>query len=133
MRTTDLASIDDDGFVTLHGRGDGAINRGGFKVLPEAVRRVLISHPSVLDACVVGVPDSRLGAVPFAAVELRRDAVAPTDAELKNLVREALPSHHVPVAVAVVDALPAMPRSRYGRETLRRCTAASHSPRTRSG
>jgi long-chain acyl-CoA synthetase len=106
VRTTDLASIDDDGFVTLHGRGDGAINRGGFKVLPEAVRRVLISHPSVLDACVVGVPDSRLGAVPFAAVELRRDAVAPTDAELKNLVREALPSHHVPVAVAVVDALP---------------------------
>ncbi|MGW4101163.1 class I adenylate-forming enzyme family protein [Mycobacterium sp. NPDC004974] len=106
VRTTDLASVDEDGFVTLHGRGDGAINRGGFKILPETVRRVLISHPSVLDACVVGVPDARLGAVPFAAVELRRDAVAPTEAELKDLVREALPSHHVPVAVAVVDALP---------------------------
>ncbi|WP_029111566.1 fatty acid--CoA ligase family protein [Mycobacterium sp. URHD0025] len=106
VRTTDLASIDEDGFVTLHGRGDGAINRGGFKILPETVRRVLISHPSVLDACVVGVPDARLGAVPFAAVELRRDAVAPTENELKDLVREALPSHHVPVAVAVVDALP---------------------------
>lgn len=106
VRTTDLASIDEDGFVTLHGRGDGAINRGGFKILPETVRRVLISHPSVLDACVVGVPDARLGAVPFAAVELRRDAVTPTEAELKDLVREALPSHHVPVAVAVVDALP---------------------------
>jgi acyl-CoA synthetase (AMP-forming)/AMP-acid ligase II len=109
VRTTDLASVDDDGFVTLHGRGDGAINRGGFKVLPESVRRVLISHPSVLDACVVGVPDSRLGAVPFAAVELRRDAVTPTEAELKDLVREELPSHHVPVAVAVVDALPRNP------------------------
>lgn len=106
VRTTDLASVDEDGFVTLHGRGDGAINRGGFKILPETVRRVLISHPSVLDACVVGVPDARLGAVPFAAVELRRDAVAPTEAELKDLVREALPSHHVPVAVAVVDELP---------------------------
>lgn len=106
VRTTDLASIDEDGFVTLHGRGDGAINRGGFKILPETVRRVLISHPSVLDACVVGVPDARLGAVPFAAVELRQEAAAPTEAELKNLVREALPSHHVPVAVAIVDALP---------------------------
>jgi long-chain acyl-CoA synthetase len=106
VRTTDLASVDEDGFVTLHGRGDGAINRGGFKILPETVRRVLLSHPSVLDACVVGVPDTRLGAVPFAAVELRRDAVAPTETELKDLVREALPSHHVPVAVAVVDALP---------------------------
>ena len=106
VRTTDLASIDGDGFVTLHGRGDGAINRGGFKILPETVRRVLISHPAVRDACVVGVPDRRLGHVPFAAVELRRGASAPTADELKGLVRQALPSHHVPVAVAVVDTLP---------------------------
>ena len=58
------------GFVTLHGRADGAINRGGFKILPETVRRVLVSHPAVRDACVVGVPDARLGQVPFAAVEI---------------------------------------------------------------
>ncbi|MHC9293109.1 class I adenylate-forming enzyme family protein [Mycobacterium sp. LTG2003] len=106
VRTTDLASIDVDDFVTLHGRGDGAINRGGFKILPETVRRVLIAHPSVRDACVVGVPDSRLGAVPFAAVELRQGAPPPTEAELKDVVREALPSHHVPVAIAIADALP---------------------------
>ena len=51
-------------------RADGAINRGGFKIMPETVRRVLISHPAVRDACVVGVPDTRLGEVPFAAIEL---------------------------------------------------------------
>jgi acyl-coenzyme A synthetase/AMP-(fatty) acid ligase len=56
IRTTDIASIDSDGSVTLHGRADGAINRGGFKILPETVRRVLISHPAVRDACVVGGP-----------------------------------------------------------------------------
>ena len=56
IRTNDLASVDADGFITLHGRADGAINRGGFKVLPEAVRRVLVSHPAVRDAAVVGVP-----------------------------------------------------------------------------
>jgi acyl-coenzyme A synthetase/AMP-(fatty) acid ligase len=61
IRTNDLASVDADGFITLHGRADGAINRGGFKVLPEAVRRVLVSHPAVRDAAVVGVPDARLG------------------------------------------------------------------------
>ena len=109
VRTTDLASIDADGFVTLHGRGDGAINRGGFKVLPESVRRVLISHPSVRDACVVGVPDRRLGQVPFAAVELRHGAEVPSEGSLKELVREALPSYHVPVAVAIVEALPRNP------------------------
>ncbi|MDR3661493.1 MAG: fatty acid--CoA ligase family protein [Mycobacterium sp.] len=106
IRTTDIASVDHDGFVTIHGRADGAINRGGFKILPETVRRVLLAHPAVLDAFVVGVPDHRLGEVPFAAVELRSGAVSPSEAELKQLVHEALPAHHVPVAVAIIAELP---------------------------
>ncbi|CAA0136310.1 2-succinylbenzoate--CoA ligase [Mycolicibacterium vanbaalenii] len=109
IRTTDIASIDVEGFVTLHGRADGAINRGGFKVLPETVRKVLISHPGVRDACVVGVPDVRLGQVPFAAVEVPADTDPPSDDELQALVRGALPAYNVPVAFAVVDALPRNP------------------------
>ena len=109
IRTTDIASIDADGFVTLHGRADGAINRGGFKILPETVRRVLISHPAVRDACVVGVPDERLGQVPFAAIEATPGMPAPSDDELKDLVRQSLPVYNVPVAFAVVDELPRNP------------------------
>jgi long-chain acyl-CoA synthetase len=45
IRTTDIASMDDDGFATRHGRADGAIIRGGFKILPETVRQVLLGHP----------------------------------------------------------------------------------------
>ncbi|MGB8407477.1 MAG: fatty acid--CoA ligase family protein [Mycobacterium sp.] len=106
IRTTDIASVDADGFVTIHGRSDGAINRGGFKILPETVRRVLLTHPAVRDAFVVGVPDRRLGQVPFAAVELRSHATPPSEDELQRLVRGTLPSHHVPVAIAVVEAFP---------------------------
>ncbi|MGE2731641.1 class I adenylate-forming enzyme family protein [Mycolicibacterium vaccae] len=109
IRTTDIASIDSDGFVTLHGRADGAINRGGFKVQPEEVRRVLISHPAVRDACVVGVPDPRLGQVPFAAIEVEPGRAAPSDDELKSLVRQELPAYTVPVAFAAVDELPRNP------------------------
>ncbi|OBG35483.1 class I adenylate-forming enzyme family protein [Mycolicibacter heraklionensis] len=109
IRTTDIASVDPDGFITLHGRGDGAINRGGFKILPETVRAVLITHPAVRDACVVAIPDPRLGQVPAAAVELREGFPSPTAEELISLVRETLPSHHVPVAVAIVDELPRNP------------------------
>ena len=109
IRTTDIASIDADGFVYLHGRADGAINRGGFKVLPETVRRVLISHPAVRDACVVGVADPRLGAVPFAAVEVAPGTQAPSDDELAELVRRELPVYNVPVAFTVVDDLPRNP------------------------
>jgi long-chain acyl-CoA synthetase len=105
IRTTDIASIDADGFVTLHGRADGAINRGGFKILPETVRRVLISHPAVRDACVVGVPDKRLGQVPFAAIEATPGMPVPSGDELKDLVRQSLPVYNVPVDFAVVDEL----------------------------
>ncbi|MEV0355562.1 AMP-binding protein [Nocardia sp. NPDC050697] len=62
--------------------------------------------PAVRDACVVGVPDLRLGQVPFAAVELRGGHTAPAPAELLALVREELPSHHIPVDVAVLPELP---------------------------
>lgn len=109
IRTTDIASVDADGFVTLHGRADGAINRGGFKVLPETVRRVLISHPAVRDACVVGVHDARLGEVPVAAIEVSPGLPVPSDDELADLVRGSLPVYNVPVAFAVVDELPRNP------------------------
>ncbi len=109
IRTTDIASVDADGFVTLHARADGAINRGGFKILPETVRRVLISHPAVRDACVVGVPDKRLGQVPFAAIETTPGMPVPSSDELKDLVRQALPVYNVPVAFEVVDELPRNP------------------------
>jgi acyl-CoA synthetase (AMP-forming)/AMP-acid ligase II len=109
IRTTDIASIDHDGFVTLHGRADGAINRGGFKILPEGVRRVLVSHPAVRDACVVGVPDARLGQVPFAAIEPVPGEPVPAADELKELVRQSLPVYNVPVAITVVDELPRNP------------------------
>ena len=107
IRTTDIASVDAEGFVTLHGRADGAINRGGFKILPETVR--LVSHPSVRDACVVGVPDKRLGQVPFAAIEATPGMQVPSSDELKGLVRQALPVYNVPVDFVVVDELPRNP------------------------
>jgi acyl-CoA synthetase (AMP-forming)/AMP-acid ligase II len=127
IRTTDLASIDADGFISLHGRADGAINRGGFKVQPESVRRVLVSHPAVRDACVVGVPDDRLGEVPFAVVEPVGAMAVPTESELLDLVRSELPKHCVPVAIAVVDDLPRNPALKV---SLRDVKALYNSPRS---
>lgn len=58
IRTADLAVIDADHFLFLRGRADGAIMRGGFKVLPETIERALALHPAVAEAGVVGVPDA---------------------------------------------------------------------------
>ena len=76
MRTTDLARLDADGFLWILGRADQAIIRGGFKVRPDDIQAALERHPAVRGAAVVSRDDRRLGAVPVAAVELRRGAAA---------------------------------------------------------
>jgi len=106
MRSTDLATIDADGFLFIRGRADDAINRGGFKILPEPLADVLRLHPSVRDASVVGMPDPRLGEVPVAAVELREGVSAPSEDELLAHVRRHVPSYQVPTRIRVVAALP---------------------------
>lgn len=104
--TTDLAAIDADGFVFLHGRADSVINRGGFKVNPEMVADVLRRHPYVRDAAVVGIADERLGEVPVAAVEGRPGQPQPTAAELEAIVRLHLSPQQVPVRTVIFDTLP---------------------------
>jgi long-chain acyl-CoA synthetase len=105
-RTTDLASLDDEGFLFIHGRADGAISRGGFKMHPQEIAEVLCRHPSVADAAVVGIPDSRLGEVPVAAVELIPGPSPVTPAELEAFAREHMVPYKVPVRFAIVDKLP---------------------------
>ena len=57
----DLARVEEDGTLTLLGRGNTCVNSGGEKVFPEEVEGALKSHPDVFDALVIGVPDERLG------------------------------------------------------------------------
>ncbi|MBA3653994.1 MAG: long-chain fatty acid--CoA ligase [Actinobacteria bacterium] len=116
-RTSDLAHIDDDGFVYIDGRADDAIVRGGFKVSAGAVADVLEQHPAVSGAAVVGRPDERLGEVPVAAVEL----ASPVDpAALDAFLRERLPAYQVPVEIRVVDAIPRNPTMKVDAVAVRR-------------
>jgi long-chain acyl-CoA synthetase len=106
VRTNDLASLDADGFLFLHGRADDAINRGGFKVVPAAVAAVLKEHPAVIEAIVLGMPHPRLGAAPVAAVEVRAPL---TVEEIEAFARSRLLAYQVPVRFIITDALPRNP------------------------
>ena len=108
-RTTDLAAIDEDGFMYHRGRADGAIMRGGYKILPEAIAEKIALHPSIAAVAVVGLPDERLGQIPVAALELRPGQPRPTDAELEQHARRHLYSTHVPAAFLIVESLPRTP------------------------
>jgi long-chain acyl-CoA synthetase len=109
LRTSDLASLDNEEFLYLHGRADGAINRGGFKILPAYVENILRQHEKVAEAAVVGVPDERLGEVPVAAVEPRDVSDPPTLAELDSYSRRWLLPYQVPTQFLIVSPIPRNP------------------------
>ncbi len=119
VRTTDLASLDGDGFLFLHGRADEAINRGGFKILPEQVAEVLRQHASVRSAAVLGVKDARLGEVPVAVIELLPGKPRPTGDELVAYSKQHMPPYFVPVAFEFVDAMPLTNSLKISRPGLR--------------
>lgn len=106
LRTTDRAVIDADGFLFIRGRADNAIIRGGFKVHPDDVVKVLESHPAVREAVVVGLPDRRLGAVPGAAIILKSGALSPSEAELTAYVKARMLPYQAPARFLFVEDVP---------------------------
>jgi len=106
VRTSDLARIDEDGFLWIEGRADDAIIRGGFKVHPAVVKAALERHPAVREAVVVGVPHERLGGVPIAAVIPRDGVGRPSVDELLASCRETLTPYEVPTRITVLDEFP---------------------------
>lgn len=119
VRTTDIATIDGEGFLWIKGRVDDAIIRGGFKILPSKVQGALEEHAGVREAAVVGLPDERLGAVPVAVVTLRSDAVETSVFELLEFARERLASYEVPSALLIVDEIPRTPSMKVSRPLVR--------------
>jgi acyl-CoA synthetase (AMP-forming)/AMP-acid ligase II len=120
IHTSDVALIDEDGFLFHRGRADGAITRGGFKLLPETIERALLLHSSVSAALVVGLPDMRLGQVPAAVVQIRRGASRPTPTDLERHLRDQVYATHIPVAWRFVDELPRTPSLKVDRVAAQR-------------
>lgn len=119
MRTTDLAVLDEDGFLFIKGRADNAIIRGGFKVFPEDIIAALQRHPAILEAAVAGVPDERLGQVPVAAYTLKTGAAPPDEVELATLLRGSLMPYQIPVRFLVFEELPRTPSMKVSLPELR--------------
>ncbi len=103
LRTGDLASRDDDGMVRVYGRVDDVINRGGEKVVPLEVEEALCSHPDVVEAAVVGLPDDEYGMIVAAAVVTREPIPL---ADLDRFVEGSLADYKRPARVVTVDHLP---------------------------
>jgi acyl-CoA synthetase (AMP-forming)/AMP-acid ligase II len=104
--TRDAGWIDEEGYLFLAGRADDVIVRGGENISPGEIEDVLMSHPAIADAAAVAVPSTEWGEAVGIAIVARPSHTAPTEEELRTLIRNRLRSSRVPERIAVLEALP---------------------------
>jgi long-chain acyl-CoA synthetase len=124
LRTGDIAVIEPDGFARIVDRSKDMIAVGGFKVFPSQVEAVLLQHPAVKEALVIGVPDDYRGEMPRAFVTLQDGARADAS-ELKEWLNDRLGKHERVDDVVLRLGLPKTMVGKLDRKALREEVAAA--------
>src|SRR5919112_1038275 len=106
MHTGDLAVMDTEGYLNIVGRIKDMVIRGGENVYPREVEEFLYTHPDVVDAQVIGVPDERFGEELMAWVRLREGAEPLTPEALREFCAGKLAHYKIPRYVKIVDGFP---------------------------
>ncbi|HEY4454921.1 MAG TPA: AMP-binding protein [Pseudonocardiaceae bacterium] len=106
MHTGDLAVMDDDGYVSITGRIKDMVIRGGENIYPREIEEFLYTHPDILDAQVIGVPDDRYGEELMAWVRLRPGADEITAESLREFCTNKLAHYKIPRYVHIVEEFP---------------------------
>lgn len=118
LRTGDIATIDEDGFIQIVDRSKDMISVGGFKVFPSQVEAVLIDHEAVKEALVIGVPDDYLGERPKAYITLNADHHADGET-LAAWLNTRVGKHERVAGVVIRDELPKTMIGKLDRKALR--------------
>jgi long-chain acyl-CoA synthetase len=118
VHTGDMGTIDAEGYLTFIGRFKEMIKVSGYSVFPEEVETMLVRHPAVAQAAVIGVPDPEKGEVVKAFI-VRKPGAQLDEPGLIAWSREQMASYKAPRAVRFVDALPATGAGKVLRRLLR--------------
>lgn len=119
VHSGDVGRLTPDGRLVMVDRKSQLIIRGGSNIYPAEVERVLMADPGVIDCCVVGRSDERLGEVVVAVVEAAKDGPPDLD-RLRALCGESLATFKQPAEIIVVDALPRTPLGKVARSVVRK-------------
>jgi fatty-acyl-CoA synthase len=106
MHTGDLAIMDADGYLAITGRIKDMVIRGGENVYPREIEEFLYTHPDILDAQVIGVPDAKYGEELMVWVRLRAGAPALTAESLREFCAGQLAHYKIPRYVHIADEFP---------------------------
>jgi acyl-CoA synthetase (AMP-forming)/AMP-acid ligase II len=131
--TGDLGFVDEDGYLTFASRRSEVINRGGTKIYPKEIEDLLVLHPAVADAAVVGMPDPQLGERVCAYVVPAGNAVVDLEDLARFLGEQKVSKHKVPERLMVVDELPMTPTGKIRKASLQDDIAARVQAETGSG
>ena len=123
LHTGDIGHLDADGYLYVVDRKKDLILRGGFNVFPRDIEDVLVAHPAVAQAGVVGRPDKRLGEEVVAFVSLRPDAEVSAE-ELTEHARKHLAANKYPREITIVPVVPLTSVGKLDRKKLRQWVAA---------
>jgi long-chain acyl-CoA synthetase len=115
--TGDVGRVDADGYVYITGRAKEMIIVGGDNVFPREVESVLLEHPAVAEAAVIGVRDEVRGELPAAFV-IPREGATTTEAELREFCRRRLAGYKVPRWVRIATDLPRSPTGKILKRAL---------------
>jgi fatty-acyl-CoA synthase len=106
MHTGDLAVMDDEGYVNITGRIKDMVIRGGENVYPREIEEFLYTHPDILDAQVIGVPDAKYGEELMAWVRMKEGATPLTAKGMRDFCTAKLAHYKIPRYVHIVDEFP---------------------------
>lgn len=118
LRTGDLGRIDQDGYLFITGRAKELIIVAGENVAPREIEEVLLQHPAIMEAAVIGVPDDLRGEIPVAFVVLREGAAAGAN-ELREHCRSRLAGYKVPREIRIEPDLPRAASGKILKRSLR--------------
>lgn len=105
LHTGDLGVMRQDGYVVITGRAKDMINRGGENIYPKEIENLLQNHPKIAEACVLGLPDERLGEILIAWVRLKAGEICGED-EIREFCRGKAAHFKIPQHIRVVDSFP---------------------------
>ena len=118
LKSGDVGYMDEDGYIFIVDRTKDMIIAGGFNIYPREIDELLMKHPAVADAMVIGVPDEYRGETVKAFVQLKPGATA-TAEELIEFCRDKLAAYKVPRLVEFRSELPRTPTGKALRRILR--------------
>jgi 3-oxocholest-4-en-26-oate---CoA ligase len=108
LLTGDEARLEDDGSITVYGRGSNCINSGGEKIFPEEVEEAIKAHPDVFDCLVVDTPDDRFGSKVTAVIATRNHCSVSLDS-IQQETRKHVAGYKVPRELHIVAEIPRAP------------------------